>query len=77
MINTTLVFVWDAPQFVVDNVTISITPLPLSQSNVASIQFPPWNVTLEHNTVYSVNISFTNCAGKGDTFIFPDIKIGK
>ena len=77
MMNTTLVFVWDIPYFVVDNVIISIAPLPPSQSNATSIQFPPWNVTLEHNIIYSVNISFTNCVGEGDTFSFPDIKISK
>lgn len=85
MVKTTVTFEWDSPQgsgpeATVDYYIISISPRPLSHpcTNVVQvIQSLLWNVTVAHNTVYTVNISAVNCAGQSDSYTFPQIEYGK
>ncbi len=66
---TTVTLEWDpppkngGPATIVDNYTVSITPTPLSHPSQNLISNPPWNVTLAHNTPYTINITARNCAG--------------
>ncbi len=77
--NLTLTFEWDepqgsGPQAVVDNYTISISPRPLypSDTNIRPSLPRSFNVTLNYNTMYMATISAENCAGKSDTFSYPE-----
>lgn len=68
---TTVTLEWDPPQgsgqeAIVDNYTISVFPRPLSHPSINVVMYPPWNVTLDHSRVYSINITAVNCAG-GET----------
>ena len=82
---TTLVFEWDPPQgsgpaAIIDYYVISILPRtlsPLNENVVQTLQTPPWNVTLSHNTAYSINISAVNCAGVSSAFIFKETEYSK
>lgn len=76
---TTLTFDWDPPQgsgseTIVDNYTLSISPSPPPNIMVPS---PPGTVTLDHNIMYSINITAENCAGEGGSYAFPDIEYSK
>ena len=81
--NTTLVFKWDPPQgsgpaAIVDNYIVSIFPRPLSHPTLNNmIGFPPWNVTLSHNTAYNISITAINCAGASYAFTFDEIEYSK
>ena len=80
--NTTLVFEWNPPQglgpaTVVDYYIISISPKPLSHPSTNVVSQSPWNVTLVHNTEYSINVTSVNCAGQGDTFTLAEIQYSK
>lgn len=82
MMDTTLIFDWDPPQglgpeAIVDDYVISISPSPLSHPGTDVVSSPPWNVTLDHNTLYTINITAMNCAGEGDTFIAAEIEYRK
>lgn len=85
MMSTTLTFEWDPPQgsgpeATVDYYTIVISPLPLSHpcTNVVDVvESRQWNVTLAHNTAYSINISALNCEGRSGVFASPAIEYGK
>ena len=81
MRDTTLTLEWDPPQgsgpeAIVDSYTISISPDPLSHPGVNMNLSSPWNVTLAHNTTYSIGITAVNCAGESDNFTLPDIEYG-
>lgn len=80
MSNVTILLEWSqpqgsGPQAVVDNYIIIITPLPLLLSQVTMLPnyFQALNVTLDYNTSYNATITSENCAGKGDTFVYPDV----
>ena len=68
--NETIVsLVWTPPQgsgpeFIVDNYSISISPVPPYQPVLNTVFSPPWNVTLLHNQEYTANITAHNCAGE-------------
>ena len=73
-----LTFEWDLPQgsgpeAIVDNYIISILPSPLSSPGT-NVFFVPlntaWNVTLNHNEQYSINLTALNCAGDSDPFLY-------
>ena len=75
---------WDPPQgkgpeAIVDNYTISISPPPLYQPAKITILVPTsqLNVTLEHNVVYSINLTALNCVGESSPSLLPDIQFGK
>ena len=80
---TNLTFKWDPPQGsgpenIVDNYTIIIHPEPILTSSINIIvSLLSWNVTLAHNEMYSINITAVNCAGSGETFVFPSIEYSK
>lgn len=80
---TTLSFYWDyppqgiGPETVVENYTISISSSPLFNLSTYVVQSPPWNVTLAHNEIHSINITAVNCIGDSGTFIFPTIEYSK
>ena len=79
---TTLMFDWRPPQgsgpeTVVDYYTVFISPSPPSRPSYNVVSSPPWNVTLSHNVVYSVNITATNCAGESEVVAFPEIEYGE
>ena len=78
--NTTVTFQWEppqgeGPQAVVDYYLFSVFPQPLSQPVAANISniFLSWNVTVEYNTSYFVNITAGNCAGDSETAVLPTI----
>ena len=80
---THLIFKWDPPQgsgpeAIVDIYTIQIHPRPILTPSINVIaSLLSWNVTLTHNEIYSINITAVNCAGSGETFIFPNIEYSK
>ena len=76
---TTITLNWDTPQdFVVDNYTLSISPAPQYQPENNLVSLPPWNVTVSHNQVYTVNITAMNCLGSsGTAFLSTNINISK
>ena len=81
--NTTLTLVWEEPQgsnseLVVDYYRLAIVPRPLSHPDNASITVSVLhiNVTLVHNTPYTINITAVNCAGESGTYEYTTI-IGK
>ena len=87
-IDTTVTFEWDLPQdtgpgFAVDHYIISFLPRQLSHNTTSMIRitYPPypWNITLDHNTTYTINVTAVNCVGESDPFIIDDIefRIGK
>ena len=78
MTDTTLTLEWDSPQASgpEGSYTISISPDPLSHPGVNMNLSSPWNVTLAHNTTYSIGITAVNCAGESDNFTLPDIEYG-
>ena len=49
---------------IVDSYIIRFSTAPLSPPNVSITATPPWNVTLAHNTPYTVNLSANNCVGE-------------
>ena len=78
LMDTTVTFEWNpaqgsGPEAVVDYYIIYITPSPPSHPSTNQVESPPWNVTLAHNTIYSINITAVNCAGESDAFVLPDI----
>lgn len=62
---------------IVDNVTISILPSPLSPP-FGAIENPPLavNITVAHNTTYMVGIIASNCVGDSEPSVTV-IDIGK
>ena len=82
MIDTTLTLEWDPPQgsgpeAIVDNYIISISPDPLSHPGVNMNLSSPWNLTLAHNTTYSIGITAVNCAGESNNLTLPDIEYSR
>ena len=80
-VNNTITFEWDPPQgmgpeVIVDYYLIFITPAPLSHPILNNVSSSPWDVTVNYNTLYSVNITALNCAGKSGTFVFSDFLYG-
>ena len=72
---TTVTLDWDPPQgtgpeAVVDNYTISISPMPPYQQEVFIQKF---NVTLAHNVFYTINLTAMNCAGESEPAILSNI----
>ena len=69
---TTVTLDWDppegtGPETFVDNYTISISPTPPHhQSTRIMVSSPLWNITLENNIMYFVNLTAINCAGESD-----------
>ena len=79
---TTVTLDWAPPQgsgpeAIVDNYTISISPAPPSQPALSPVFSPPWNVTLSHNEVYSINLTAVNCAGESRAVTLPSIEFSK
>ena len=77
----TLTFQWDPPQgvgpeVIVDYYWISIFPPPVSHSMINNVTSSPWNVTVDYNTIYFVNITAVNCAGQSGTFELPHYEYG-
>ena len=78
MTDTTLTLEWDPPQgsgpeAIVDSYTISISN-PMSQPLLFPNLSSPWNITLAHNTSYSIGLAALNCAGDGAAFFLPTIE---
>ncbi len=68
---------WDPPQgigpeAIVDNYTISISPTPPDQPAIDQ-DSRPWNVTLGHTQLYTINATAINCAGESE----PSMTISK
>ena len=64
---TTVSLTWEQPQLpagVTDNYTIYFLAPTFYEPNIYLGVIPPWNVTVAHNTQYSVNVTATNCAGE-------------
>ena len=59
------------PDTVVDFYIVSISPAPLSHPVVNTINTASLAVTVEYNTVYSVNVTSVNCAGMSEMLISP------
>ena len=77
--NTTLTFEWDLPQgsgpeAIVDYYVISISSTPSNLTSSAVVELYQWNFTVDHNEIYSINITAVNCAGESGTYIFPDFE---
>ena len=75
---TTVTLNWELPQgsgpeIIVDNYTISISPDPPYQLSVISVSSPPWNITLDHNEEYTINVTAMNCAGVSEPAILSNI----
>ncbi len=77
--NLTVTFEWDAPrdrgpQAIVDTYIVSISPQPLFPFDVSRLPNSQLalHVTLDYNTTYMAIITAENCAGKSETFIYPD-----
>lgn len=67
---TSLTFIWDDADLeaiIVENYTISISPDPPYNPSLTGVS-SPWNVTLEHNSLYTVSIKAENCAGESEAF---------
>lgn len=78
--NITITFEWEAPQnsgadAVVDYYIITISPSPFSQSTVNTLPNTPsaFNVTLDYNTGYMASILAENCAGRSNTYHYPNL----
>ena len=73
--NITLTFQWDPPQgvgpeVIVDYYWISILPPPVIHPTLNNVTSSPWNVTVDYNTLYFINITAVNCAGQSGTYEF-------
>ena len=82
VIDTTVTFEWDSPPgsgpvAIVDNYTITITPVPVFHPIINVVIAPPWNVTLDYNVIYSANITAVNCAGGSDILTISAIEYSK
>ncbi len=78
----TVTFEWDPPpgsgsEAIVDNYTISITPIPVSHPITSVGLSSPWNVTLKYNVEYRATISAVNCAGNSDPLASDSMEYGK
>ena len=80
----TVTFEWDEPQgsgpeAIVDNYTVTITPMPLFplEVNVLPNSVLSLNARLNYNTTYMVSIIAENCAGESDIFLHPVIEYGE
>lgn len=79
--NLTVIFEWDKPQrsgpeAIVDNYTLTIYPMPLFPLGVNMLPNSPplaLSVTLEYNVAYEAKIIAENCAGKSETFVYPNV----
>lgn len=71
-LDATVTLTWDPPQVSgpVDYYRITVMPRPLSHPISNRISSPPWNVTLDYNVFYTVNVSAMNCAGESATSAF-------
>ena len=72
---------WDppegtGPEAVVDNYTITISPPSPYQPARITVTTLQWNVTLEHNTVYSINLTAENCIGESEPSSLSNIEFG-
>ena len=81
-LETTVTLDWDraqgsGPEAIVDHYIISISPAPPNQLAINMVSLPPWNVTLEHNVLYTGNITAVNCAGGSMPSMLPNIEFGK
>ncbi len=79
--NNTVTLEWDpppgyGPETIVDNYTISLLSQPISHPNTNVILSSSWNVTLEYNVIYSINIIAVNCAGESSALILTGIEYG-
>ena len=80
--STTVTLDWDPPQgtgpeAVVDNYTISISPAPPYQPARLQVPSYPWNVTLAHNEIYSINLTATNCVGDSEPIALSNVGFGE
>lgn len=72
ILETTFTLDWDLPSWnggpaaIIDHYIIYISPIPLLHSARNFVPSPPWNVTLAHNTPYTINITAVNCAGESN-----------
>ena len=81
-LNITVTFEWDSPpgsgpETIVDNYTIVITPAPVSHPISNVVLASPWNVTLNHNTLYTATITAVNCGGESEAFILSNFEFSK
>ena len=79
---TTVTLNWGLPQesgpeSIVDNYTISISPIPPYQPSLIFLTLPPWNVTLTHNEEYTINLTAINCVGDSRTTTLTNIGFSK
>ena len=78
--NIIIIFKWDpqARQDVVENYSITITPVPKSLPNgFPTVRQSPWIVALDYNIIYNVSIAAVNCAGRSETVSIENIEHGK
>ena len=76
--DTVITLDWDLPQgsgpeVIVDNYTISISSDSSYQLVSILVSSPPWNITLDHNTVYTINLTALNCAGESEPAVLSNI----
>ncbi len=79
MSNTIVTFQWDMPEMenLVVHCFISILPEPVSHPVTNTVSSPPWNVTLEYDTDYTVMLVYVNCAGEGYPFILSGLEFSE
>ncbi len=80
--DNTVTFEWDpppgnGPETIVDNYTITITPVSVSHPMTNVGLSSPWNVTLNYNVVYTATIVAVNCAGESESLELNNIEYGK
>ncbi len=81
MTDIKITFEWDpplgsGPEVIVDNYTISITSIPVSQPIKSVGLSSPWNVTLNYNINYTATIIAVNCAGESNRLQLNNIEYG-
>ena len=79
---TTVSLEWDPPQgsgpeTVVDNYNISIFPNPPYQPANILVSSQNTTVILEHNELYTINVTAVNCAGESRQALMLSIEYGK
>ena len=77
---TVLTLVWSAPTGsepadIVDNYVIYLMP-PSPDSRITVPAASPFNVSLAHNVVYTLNVTASNCYGESEPDVIPNHFIG-
>lgn len=72
-------FTWDPPtglEALVENYTISVTPMPVSSPISNVVLSPPWRAVLEYNINHTATIVTANCVEQSRPVVISDIGYG-